>query len=109
MTRSTSRSRLKKTTVIWAGLCLFQCYSSLESKIFKNLVYFLLHKFLCFSRALRKDGPILRPGDLSGGDWKSIEEDLKVCVVDKYVMSCHIREVDFVPKQKKKSRAYNNN
>ncbi|GFO38018.1 sperm-associated antigen 1 [Plakobranchus ocellatus] len=29
------------------------------------------------SRTLRKDGPILRPGDLSGGDWKSIEEDLK--------------------------------
>ncbi|GFR87401.1 sperm-associated antigen 1-like [Elysia marginata] len=29
------------------------------------------------SRALRKDGPILQPGDLSGGDWKSIEEDLK--------------------------------
>ncbi|RUS91692.1 hypothetical protein EGW08_000518 [Elysia chlorotica] len=29
------------------------------------------------SRALRRDGPILRPGDLSGGDWKSIEEDLK--------------------------------
>ncbi|XP_005109510.2 sperm-associated antigen 1 isoform X2 [Aplysia californica] len=28
------------------------------------------------SRTLRKDGPILRPGDLGSGDWKSIEEDL---------------------------------
>lgn len=28
------------------------------------------------SRVLRKDGPILRPGDISSGDWKNIEEDL---------------------------------
>ncbi|KAH9488656.1 Sperm associated antigen 1 [Bulinus truncatus] len=29
------------------------------------------------SRVLRKDGPILRPGDLSSGDWKQIENDLQ--------------------------------
>ncbi|XP_013074020.2 sperm-associated antigen 1-like isoform X2 [Biomphalaria glabrata] len=29
------------------------------------------------SRVLRKDGPILRPGDLSCGDWKQIENDLQ--------------------------------
>jgi len=28
------------------------------------------------SRVLRKDGPILRPGDISSGDWKNIEDDL---------------------------------
>ncbi|XP_059163261.1 sperm-associated antigen 1-like [Physella acuta] len=29
------------------------------------------------SRVLRQEGPILRPGDLSSGDWKQIEDDLK--------------------------------
>ncbi|CAL1537604.1 unnamed protein product [Lymnaea stagnalis] len=30
------------------------------------------------SRVLRHEGPILRPGDLSSGDWNQIDEDLKI-------------------------------